>query len=373
MKAQLALKALGEIMQWDDSRAQTEFQWLRLMARLKYDAYEDFRAGARFIESLVTWLQQFDQEDREPMYEIVRRRIIYFGGEELQRLVDLFYPRTLEKRLVKNICKKFNIPPFRFWVHAEAVKEFRKQLRKTLIMALSDGARIDQLRRATYGLLVNDQFVGMTQVDEDKWDELLKELRKDLGDPSARFSHVVLVDDFMGTGSTILRNESGEWKGRLPRFRKTLNNIAGLEEKAFEPEWTLQVHHYLALPRSNKQTEDRARKARTELGEENWFPNIDFTYELGIPDEFSLAKDSRFVGLSKKYYNSSVETDSTRKSGFDNMSLGYGECGLPVVIGHNTPNNSVPLLWYECDARVVKGVQEPEMRPLFRRRQRHIT
>ena len=48
---------------------------------------------------------------------------------------------------------------------------------------------------------------------------------------------------------------------------------------------------------------------------------------------------------------------------------GYGACGLPVVLEHNTPNNSVPLLWAETEGDSEKNVHA--IRPLFRRRQRY--
>ncbi|RWB92999.1 MAG: hypothetical protein EOQ56_35900 [Mesorhizobium sp.] len=64
MNQDLGLKIIGEIMSWDDDRARREFQWLRLVARLKYDGYRDFQAGMRFIESLATWLQQFTSAER---------------------------------------------------------------------------------------------------------------------------------------------------------------------------------------------------------------------------------------------------------------------------------------------------------------------
>ena len=47
MNQTLALRVLGRIMNWPDDRAGDEFQWLRLMARLKYDGYHDFHAGMR--------------------------------------------------------------------------------------------------------------------------------------------------------------------------------------------------------------------------------------------------------------------------------------------------------------------------------------
>ena len=54
MNQDLGLKVLGQIMNWTHNRAQEEFAWLKLMARLKYDGYRDFQAGVRFIESLAT-------------------------------------------------------------------------------------------------------------------------------------------------------------------------------------------------------------------------------------------------------------------------------------------------------------------------------
>src|SRR5262245_30267006 len=115
MESRLALRVLGEIMGWSDEQAETEFRWLTLMARLKYDGYEDFRAGARCLESLAIWLQQFAKEDRAAAYDFVRRRLIYIGEAEIQRLVELFYPRTLEKRLLREVATARSIPPYMVW------------------------------------------------------------------------------------------------------------------------------------------------------------------------------------------------------------------------------------------------------------------
>ena len=55
------------------------------------------------------------------------------------------------------------------------------------------------------------------------------------------------------------------------------------------------------------------------------------------------------------------------KKGGKDAHFGFGECGLPLVLDHNTPNNSLALLWAETPG---DGGKHP-MRPLFRRRQRH--
>ncbi len=65
MNQELGLRVLGYIMRWDNDRAREEYARLSILARYKYDSYRDFVAGARFIEKLAEWLQQFDQNDRE--------------------------------------------------------------------------------------------------------------------------------------------------------------------------------------------------------------------------------------------------------------------------------------------------------------------
>ena len=156
----------------------------------------------RFVESLATWLQQFNsQEERETAYDFVRRTLVYIGPSEMQRLVEQFYPRTVHERLIQTVAKQRRIPTYR--VLADAHCEVERLRRQTVFMGLSDGARIDILRQSNAGLLTNEQFVVATQVDKEKWQDLLKNLRKDLRNSNARFRLVYLIDDFVGSGRSF--------------------------------------------------------------------------------------------------------------------------------------------------------------------------
>jgi len=324
MKEDLALRVLSQIMSWDDERARREFAWLRLMSRLKYDGYRDFQAGMRFLESLSVWLQQFKPEQRETAYGFVRNTLTYVGPAELQRLVEQFYPRTVRDRL-----------------------------------------------------LSNEQLVIATQVDPDKWKNLLKKLRKELGDDTAQFKLVYLIDDFAGTGTSFFRYDEDDkkWTGKLMRFRDSLEIARRTVPEIFADGWQLCVHHYIASAAARDALTDRLTQAKTALAQSWWASDIHLSFGTVFPIDFPLVKgrDDAFIALTDSYYDPIIRTDHTDVGGVTHLGLGYGRCALPLVLEHNTPNNAVALLWAETSGGDREGLDKPApaMRPLFRRRQRH--
>lgn len=379
MNQDLGLKILGDVMRWDDERSREEFRWLRLMARLKYDGYRDFQAGMRFIESLITWLQQFKQVERETAYAFVRSTLVYIGPSEMQRLVEQFYPRTVRDRLIAMVAAERKLPAHRVLADADALAAMDRLRRQTLVMGLSDGARIDILRHSNVGLLTNEQLVIATQVDGDKWQDLLNNLREDLADAKVKFRLVYLVDDFAGTGTSFFRynDKRKKWTGKLMRFR---DSIAGAQEamdgeSPFSPDWQLCVHHYAASAAAANDIVGRIDQARQALAGPAWAVDMHFSFGAVLPSTLPLVqgRDDAFIALTNSYYDPILRTKHTDVGGATHLGLGYGACALPLVLDHNTPNNSVALLWAETDGGNRNGINAPAMRPLFRRRQRHST
>lgn len=379
MNQELGLRILSQLMKWPDERARQEFAWLRLMARLKYDDYRDFLAGVRFIESLATWLQQFESEERETAYSFVRNDLVYVGSAEMQRLVESFYPRTVQNSLLLMIASQLNIPKYRIWVDKKAANELSRLKRKTLFMGLSDGARIDILRHANAGVLTNEQIVVATQLDPEKWKDLIKDLRKEIHDTSARFSIVYLIDDFMATGTTFLRfdKEKNAWVGKLPRFKESVAMAKDRNGSSpFEDNWVLCVHHYIAGHEASQAVQKRLKEWQRSLNKKDGFQDIRTSFGMVLPEDLPIKNDLHkfgpFIELSKKYYDPIIQSPHTDVGGVTHMGLGYAGCALPLVLEHNTPNNSVALLWAETGGGKRDGnIIAPAMRPLFRRRQRH--
>lgn len=376
MNQDLALRVLSQIMAWDDERARDEFRWLRLMARLKYDGYRDFQAGMRFIESLATWLQQFEPGERETAYAFVRCSLVYVGPGEMQRLVEQFYPRTVRYRLFHTVAVERGIPTFRVLADPAARAAIERLRRQTLFMGLSDGARIDTIRYANTGLLSNEQFVQGTQVDADKWQDLRNNLRRDVEDESAGFRLVYLIDDFAGTGTTFLRSAEKVWKGKLIRFRESVLSATEELRSLLAPNWELCIHHYVASAAAVENIVGRLREAEDVLAGDHWAHRMHASFGTTLPADLPIDKlpsrHDAFIELTRKYYDPRIETKHTGVGGVSHIGLGYGGCALPLVLDHNTPNNAVALLWAETEGDASDRTSAPRMRPLFRRRQRHV-
>ncbi len=366
MNQDFILGKLAEIMAWEAGQDRAEFAWLRLMSQMKYDGYQDFLAGARFVESLADWLQQFNNEERQVAYDFVRNSLLYISTAELNHLVELFYPETVTWRLQQEVASRLQIHPWEVWATPESRQLFDRLKRQTLFIELSDGARIDIFRRANAGLINNEQTVTAPRLNDEKLNELLDDLRADLDDNEARFVFVYLIDDFVASGTSLLRKkDDNSWTGKLYRFWD--DNNARLHTY-FEDTWCLCVHHYLASEQGRSAVSSRAEQIRVELSDGKWFQRIEFSYGNILPDVVRLSQEQNasFMELIERYYDDSLENRHSKIAGTD-LKLGYGKCALPLVLEHNTPNNSVALLWADTPGSNGRHA----MRPLFRRRQRH--
>ncbi len=155
----LALNLIADVMAWDMEEATKEYAWLRLMSSVKYDGYSEFRAGSRFLESLATWLRQFKPDDRSAAYAFVMTRLSYLSQAEMQRDIESSLPY-----LRRAAAAEVDIKAWQVWGNASGVTAFNRLLRRCLFVGLSDGSRIDILRRANSPRLVQDQFVPMADV-----------------------------------------------------------------------------------------------------------------------------------------------------------------------------------------------------------------
>ncbi len=363
MNRDLAYKLIADQLEWTDAELAEEFAELQLMISHKYDRYHGFQPATRFHVALLGWLSQFDTVKRKKVaYRLLKDRLIYVSQVEMHHLVSLLMP-IVDRRTRCRVAAEQNIPLYQTWISTEANARVQLMLDRTLYVGLSDGARMDVFRRYNEGAVSNEQVVAFSEISDDKWTDLVENLEKSLRgrDAPPRFEVVCLIDDFSGSGSSLLRWDEvkEKWGGKVWKFYKA-NKEKRLSTSLSEG-CVLHIHHHLASEQAKAQIEQTVKKfaiAHPEFKYEVSFSHV-LPQGIVIGDD---DHDAEMTQLLREWYDKDIEDEHTGK----NIWYGYKQCGLPLILEHNTPNNSVALLW-----ATSSDDGSPQMKPLFARRKRH--
>ena len=69
MRDENAAQLLATVMNWDEATVDENMRPLQLLATYKYDSYQRFQPGKRFVESLALWLSRIALQDRPAALE----------------------------------------------------------------------------------------------------------------------------------------------------------------------------------------------------------------------------------------------------------------------------------------------------------------
>ena len=198
MRDDLAERVLAHVMSWDPAQITQFGACLQDLARYKYDEYEGFGPGEKFVESLAAWLWQLEPGERADAIQFVLTSLVFVSRLELDHVIGTVYPDVIRPILIQRAAEELSLPPYKV-ARIAASREFRELERKTLVLGLADGSRLDRLRRAS-PQLSHEQVYLAPEIGEDtrrsmrqKLTEALQKL--DLNGP-AEFRQVMLVDDF---------------------------------------------------------------------------------------------------------------------------------------------------------------------------------
>lgn len=334
MKSELAEELLGALMGWDRAAFAEKVRRLEAMATHKWDEYGNFRPGVKFFESLAAWLDQFDSDiDRATALDFVLDRMVFLSDAEMTHLIELVYPDHMEAVLLRRVAQSTGVSPFR--VHElVAQPEFASLRRRSLVLGASDGARLDRLRRSA-PFLSHEQFLQSSEPPNDLIEPMTTKLAEALqqqdSQAPATFGHVFLVDDFAGSGRTLLRMSDGEWKGKLFKLHDAVNRMRGAGLLADDVDVTVIL--YVASQQAQEHL--AATIASSDL------PPWELRVVQTLPNSVRVDEtDPEMADLAVRFYDD-VLTDEHKGS----APLGYADCALPLVLSHNTPNNSISLLW----------------------------
>ncbi len=254
MKQDLAYKLIADQLGWTDAELASEFPELQMMIAHKYDRYHGFQPATRFHVALLGWLSQFDDiGQKRTCYKLLKERLIYVSQVEMHHLVSLMMP-ILDRHARRRVAAELNIPLYQTWDAEKAKHRLKIRGDRTLYVGLSDGARMDVFRRYNEGIVSNEQVVAFSEISDDKWESLIEELTKTLNGThaNAQFEKVCLIDDFAGSGSSLLRWDEAKqkWAGKVAKFYKANEKRVGT---MLANDCVLHVHHHLASTKAQEQ------------------------------------------------------------------------------------------------------------------------
>ncbi|MDV2480855.1 hypothetical protein F8E02_02305 [Methanoculleus sp. Wushi-C6] len=375
MNSDLAERLLAKVMGWEEADVARERPLIQALALYKYDEYQQYSPGLRFIVNLAQWLYQFELQDRQTVYDFIKSKLIFFSNAEVFHFVTMVYPDIVRQLLVERVQKKDRLlgTSIRKIINTQ---EYQTLLRQCLFLGLSDGAHIDVFRRFNSAIISNEQVWLTYEISGDKAQKMRKSLKECISkgtgsipsESDNKFKMLFLIDDFSASGVSYLRKESegytGKIKNILDKFflqsttenRDNLSELVDLE--------SLEVHIILYVM-TREAIDYLERTIDSWLRESGMNVSIDIHPVQIIPDICKINYDeNQSIELTKilhKYYTQCISTSQgfldmyerhwKLAPRWDHPWLGYNECALSVVMSHNTPNNSVPLLWFDEDSK----------------------
>ena len=358
MRDELAGRLLDSLLDWS---TQEQAEWvpdLQQLASHKFDNYEGFSVGERFFESLARWLSQFpDQADRHRLIRFIREKLVFISRDEMNHAIECAYPDVIRRAQIRDVAEELSIPSYKVKTITESV-EFRTLRRKTLYFGLSDGARLDRFRRSNPELS-HEQFWLVPELGRQAQSGMAEKLAEAIAklglSQPPQFKQVVLVDDFYGSGTSLLRKEKNEWKGKLVRARNHIHDLQATEgdlEQLVAPDARVRLVIYVA----SAQAEEHVNGLLQDFE-----PGWDLLVVQRLPSTLRVT-DEDIIRLCEWFFDP-VLVDEHKGS----APLGYRDAALPLVLTHNTPNNSISILWADSVGR-EGGL---ERRAIFPRYERH--
>jgi hypothetical protein len=279
----------------------------------------------------------------------------------MRHLVESSFPDVIRPSLITDTAHVLAVAPHRV---TEVMRHpaYEKALRQTLFLGLSDGSRMDIFRRAAG--LDNEQVWQAYEISKPKSMGMLKDLRVALNDTNAQFARVVLIDDFSASGISYIRKEGDAWKGKLV---KALKQFQPDQDASCLIEYATIKMHIVLYVATKGAVDYISGELAKYCGEQSIpMPDISAVYELAPDMALNSGRDGGFLELvdSDCYYRTRPLDEHELKGGTDTVKRGFAGGGLPLVLAHNCPNNSIYLLWAD-------PLEKGSARGLFHRIVRH--
>ena len=298
-------------------REYIESKWFDI--NIRYNSYRGYNNITHYIHALANWLNQFESvNEKVIMLNFLSNELIFVSEQEIRDTIKAIIPDIL-------------LPIYTEKYDNKAIY----YLSQTIFLGMSDGAHMD-LFRYYNKILDNHQICMEFELADSKCKNIIRKIQKNALYSADDDLNLVLLDDFSGSGIGYLRNEN-IWKGKII---KTLEIV----KKNFSCFKKVNVF-FIPYLLTEKAYDYISNHVNALYKENIYFDIIPVRYI----EKANLTHEEEMI--IKKYYHRNEISDSNYLIGEHTAPyLGFDHTQLCLVLYHNTPNNSIPIIWYGKDA-----------------------
>lgn len=305
-----------------------------------------------FRENIDQWLDKFDNDQERDYALYILSRMMYFSGPNIRHLLKSLYRDKFEYPIIKNIRQANNDTLDDVLIEAE----FKKELKKTRFLGVGNPSEsgvhllyyFRQENNIPKDLFVNTDDLVVYEKDADG------NLSPSLRDKYKDVSRFVFIDDICGSGQQATSNDSN--------VRRCVNNL-----RSILPDAHISYLMLFGLTAGIKNVRDFP-----ELETKKMYDHVDAVIELD--DSYKCFGDSSRYFTNIENFKKDIARDIAYKHGFplakylaiqqgysnpidiykvaDRRALGFGDNQLLLSLHHNTPDNTLPIIWFDEDESV---------------------
>ncbi len=297
------------------------------------------------------WLKNFgdDEEKDEALYLL--SKCMYFGMACIRTTLKALYRDKYRSPLIQEI-RKANGGTLDEQVIEKA---FNDSLMKTRFLGVGNPS--ESGTHLLYYFRQENKIPKKLFVNTDDLYELKENgevvLRKKCND----ISHVVFIDDLCGSGSQVKRDNNV--KRCVENLRKLKNSPKISYLMLFGTRMGINVVKDATLTNSEIKLFDEV-EAAMEFNESYKCFGEDSRYFSDDNDKEKARVMSYKYG--KQLIERIVDRDhpemdkDRRRQTVEKRALGFGDCQLLLSLHHNTPNNTLPIIWFDEDNSVWEPI-----------------
>src|SRR5207247_10844465 len=160
----------------------------------------------------------------------------------------------------------------------------------------------------------------------------------------ARGQTIFLLDDYAGSGYSYFREEGDRYAGKVAKVLQTAITPGTARNTLVDADSLAVCVVLYAATQLARENIERCFKEWVGAFDGRITFSILVVQEIPNSARVTPERDLGFYEMLPTYSDKQVVTKFFSKAKYEKPFEGFDQCALPLVLYHNTPNNSIPLL-----------------------------